>query len=381
MIRPRDPCCPRPVDSPFSEPPALPSIGLGPNLPRESAASGLPGTSPGHTFVRVVGPSRPSIAEVGAETAPTGGRMDEEQAMVFISCGQNRSSDELATAQAIAAALQSEGFATYIAVEQQTLAGVRDNIFNRLRDAEYYVFIDFMRERLLDSPEPEHRGSLFTHQELALASYLEKDVVAFQEKGVRPLDGLIAFLQANCKTFSDRSALPDLVLAEVCSRGWNPAAHNRLRFELPEPPFMDLTMSDDPAKRQGRFFHLRVVNGHPTRAALDCYAYLDRVVECGTGRPVEYETAELRWAGYVLPNAVIAPRSYRLLAAFYVAHDDPAVPQFQMFTISGRFRPWFRGPGSWDLSYRVMCQSLPGSTATYRMTLSSDLNEVRLTRL
>jgi hypothetical protein len=307
--------------------------------------------------------------------------MDESQAMVFISCGQNRSSDELATAQAIAAALQLEGFATYIAVEQQTLAGVRDNIFNRLRDAEYYVFVDFVRERLLDSPDSEHRGSLFTHQELALASYLEKDVVAFQEKGVRSLDGLIAFLQANCRTFSDRSALPNLVLTEVRSRGWSKAAQNRLRLELPTPPFMDLTIVDDPAKPQGRFFHLRVVNGHPTRAALGCYAYLDRVAEAGTVRPVQYETAELMWAGYVMPNAVIAPTSSRLLAAFYVAHNDPTVPQFQMFTVSGRFRPWFHGPGSWDLTYRVMCQSVPGTTATYRMTLSSDVHDVRLTPL
>jgi hypothetical protein len=117
------------------------------------------------------------------------------RARVFISCGQNQLTDEVAVAQGIATRLNQLGFDSYIAVQEQTLRGLVENIFGRLAASEYLVFIDFMREQLADSPD--HRGSLFSHQELAVAAFLELDVAAFQEIGVRRLDGMIRFVQAS----------------------------------------------------------------------------------------------------------------------------------------------------------------------------------------
>jgi hypothetical protein len=56
-------------------------------------------------------------------------------------------------------------FDAYIAVEEQTLRGLTENIFARLANSEYFLFDDFKRDRLEGSNE--HRGSLFSHQELA----------------------------------------------------------------------------------------------------------------------------------------------------------------------------------------------------------------------
>src|SRR5438874_9303687 len=96
----------------------------------------------------------------------------QRRALVFISCGQRKESDEPAIAQRIAERLEELGFDTYIAVQRQSLRSLRENIFEHLRDAEYFLFVDFPREELipLDGTQHERRGSLFSHQELAIAS-------------------------------------------------------------------------------------------------------------------------------------------------------------------------------------------------------------------
>src|SRR5438477_12554495 len=116
-------------------------------------------------------------------------RPDEPRARVFISCGQSRGSDEESTASDIATRLRELGFDPYIAVQEQTLRGLKENIFEQLAKSEYFVFVDFKREQLANSGPPIHRGSLFSHQELAVASYLDIDLMAFQESGGKHDDG------------------------------------------------------------------------------------------------------------------------------------------------------------------------------------------------
>src|SRR5712692_545511 len=118
----------------------------------------------------------------GSETMQTN-RANDLRARVFISCGQAKGSAEESTASALAARLQVEGFDPYIAVQEQTLRGLRENIFAQLAQSEYFVFIDFKREPLEGTDPPVCRGSLFTHQELAIASYLDMPLLAFQESG------------------------------------------------------------------------------------------------------------------------------------------------------------------------------------------------------
>lgn len=151
---------------------------------------------------------------------------------MFISCGQTKNSSEVDTAHAISDILQELGFDPYIAVDEQTLRGLKENIFSQLENSEYFVFVDFERERLISrgqrrwSLHLQHRGSLFSHQELALAACFDLDVLPFQEEGVKPDDGIIGFLQTNPTTFRDRTQLPKLVEEEIRKRiqdgRWDP---------------------------------------------------------------------------------------------------------------------------------------------------------------
>jgi len=96
---------------------------------------------------------------------------DEPRARVFISCGQSKGTDEEVTASAVAGRLEKLGFDPYVAVQEQTLRGLKENIFEQLAKSEYYIFVDFKREELAKTTPPVCRGSLFSHQEFALASY------------------------------------------------------------------------------------------------------------------------------------------------------------------------------------------------------------------
>jgi hypothetical protein len=101
---------------------------------------------------------------------------ETKKARVFLSCGQQKGTEEVSIAQRIKAKLERMGFQLYIAVEEQTLKGVKDNIFSRLAESEYLIFIDFKREELMEKTEKGeskkicHRGGLFSNQELAIIS-------------------------------------------------------------------------------------------------------------------------------------------------------------------------------------------------------------------
>jgi cobalamin biosynthesis protein CbiG len=116
------------------------------------------------------------------------------KARVFISCGQRKNTDEVEIAEKIRELLELKGFDPYVAVREQTLRGLKENIFKQLSSSEYFLFIDFKREQF--KGESVYRGSLFSHQELAVASFLEDiELMAFRENGVKSDDGILRFLQ------------------------------------------------------------------------------------------------------------------------------------------------------------------------------------------
>jgi hypothetical protein len=139
-------------------------------------------------------------------------------ARVFISCGQREGERQIA--QAVADWFVVHGFRPYVALEAQSVQDINSGIIRELRRSDYYVFIDFKRERLTGSDT--HRGSLFSHQELAIAYATEFEyALFFREAGV-DLEGFAAFMASNATVFDDRAALPALVSVAVQRRGWSP---------------------------------------------------------------------------------------------------------------------------------------------------------------
>jgi hypothetical protein len=296
-------------------------------------------------------------------------------ARVFISCGQSKRTDEVETAQRIAKRLRDLGFDPYIAVEEQTLRGLRENIFARLEESEYFVFVDFKREQLAGIDPPLHRGSLFSHQELALASYLELPLVAFQETEVKPEDGMLRFLQANPTRFTDRHSLPNVIADEVRRRGWDPRHRHELALERSSGQYFDhLQVGGE----TGRFFHVAVHNLHRFKTATSCYVYLERATRLDPPAKISLRSVEFKWAGYIYPSVNIPPRTERRFDAFYILHSRPTQLLFRTFSDSMEYIPQIQGAGMYELCYLVVSENFPPSRACLMLTLSETLDRTTL---
>jgi hypothetical protein len=238
--------------------------------------------------------------------------------------------DELTLAREIKTKVDQLGFETYVALDVQNLEGLKESVFTQLTNSEYFIFIDFKREKMADDPL-DHRGSLFSHQELALATYLEIQVMAFQEDGVKKGDGIIHFLQTNPYPFSDRRKLPDLVAGElrnrVRDRRWDPHWRSELIIEHASKPFTNSFHRGH--QKLTRYFFIGVRNRHRHKVARNCYAYLNKIIRVDTGEEIHPKAIELKWTGYTFPNAHIPPHTVRDLDAFYLIHDLP--DKFQYF--------------------------------------------------
>jgi hypothetical protein len=304
-------------------------------------------------------------------------RSDEPRARVFISCGQSKGTAEEQTASAVAHTLQELGFDPYIGVQEQTLRGLKENIFGQLTKSEYFVFIDFKREQLANFQPPVHRGSLFSHQELALASYLEIDVLALQESGVKIGDGILQFLQANATEFADRKSLPRVIADKIQERGWNPHWRNEIALERKPRQFADAPRWESRGGHRrdltGRFFQIDVRNRHRTRMATNCYVYLMKAINLETSEEIPLQMVEFKWAGSVVPHAQILPGAARQFDAFWIDHAYPTTLQFNPYCDANDFTPRVQTEGRYELSFVVVSDNFSPSRGSFTLSLNRSL--------
>jgi len=295
---------------------------------------------------------------------------------VFVSCGQSTDTDEFELANRIGRLLDSLGYDPYVAVAEQTLRGVKENIFARLSESECFVFVDFKREVL---PDGSHRGSLFSHQELSIAAYLEKPLIAFQEQGVR-LEGVLAFVQGNCTKFSNRDELLPMI-ADRVSKNWRSDWRDQITIVRDPNQFADaLHMHPQfPQGRPVRYFHLEVRNEHFSKTSFNTYAYLERIIDTKTGKPVDLKLVEFKWRGVVFPNVVIPYQSSRELDAFLVYHDSPAKLRLGASTDSPEHVKALQ-PGDYELTFVVHSQNFAVSHSTFRLHAGgTNVNDIQFT--
>lgn len=302
--------------------------------------------------------------------------MNDLRARVFISCGQSKGSDEPKIADEISKRLTALGFDPYVAVAHQSLRGLKENIFEQLSRSEYFLFVDFKRERL--GWTSAHRGSLFSHQELALASFLEIDVLAFQERGIKQRDGILGSIQANEIAFSERSTLPDLVIDNVQQRmkegRWDPRWRNELALERGPGDIRDPVVRN--TGKTGRFYYIAVRNRHRSRTALNCCAYLENLSALDRGSDIPVPTVEFKWEGYLLPNAHVHAKTVRRFDAFWVLHESPTQILFNTpFCDAWPFLPNIGGADSqYKLTYLVLSDNFPPARRSFLLKVAGSLD-------
>jgi hypothetical protein len=253
---------------------------------------------------------------------------------------------------------------------------VKENIFARLSESEYFLFIDFKREALQDG---NHRGSLFSHQELSIAAYLDKPLIAFQEEGVQ-LEGVLSFVQGNCTRFSNRDKILPLI-ADKVSKTWQPDWLDQIRITRDSSQFADTLhrYASFPQGRPVRYFHLEVKNDHLSKTAFNCYAYLEKISDVKTGKVVNFKLVEFKWRGVVFPNVVIPYKSSRELDAFFVYHDSPAQLHLGAFTDSPEHMKLLP-TGEYELIFVVHSQNFGVSSSIFKLHVGGgNVNDIQFT--
>jgi hypothetical protein len=322
---------------------------------------------------------------------------NQVRARVFISCGQQRETFEEKIADEIKAKLDSMGFESYVAVTEQTLEGVKENIFRKLSESEYLIFVDFKRDRLFMEKDGKfedtrkHRGSLFSNQELAVATYLgDIDCIAFQEQGVKELDGILRFIQTNCTPFTDRSSLPKLIADKVRKKidkgEWNPHWRNELVLKRSDPREYELVNDSGENPDPTRYFHIAVQNSHRNRIAHDCVGYIERIEVLSTGEVIEPDLVELKWKGFITSRIAIPPQKSRYLDGFYIRHVLPKTVSLGINASVVDYTGYLNSYTLWnandcDLIYVVFSNNFLPARRTFRLRMGNNLDDIEFLEL
>lgn len=230
---------------------------------------------------------------------------------IFVSCGQRKNTREIEIASKVCEIIKKQGFEVFLATEIQSLGALTNLIYQEIETCEYFLFIDFKRDLCVD-PAGEsksfYRGSLFSHQELAIASYLEKECLLFRERGM-PLEGIQQFLVSNAIEFDTTNGSLYKQLEEGIKK-WRIGWKNQLRIDVAQPAYEDAINVS--IQRKERYYHLSVFNDHYVKHAKNCYAYLLHF-NCGPKGYEKIKNSEMIWSGYGTVSMTILPKDNKEL--------------------------------------------------------------------
>lgn len=300
-----------------------------------------------------------------------------------MSCGQRPGEREVA--ERIRSELEPLGFAVYIATTQQTLNDLKSNIFSELEKSDYFLFVDFKRDKI-SRLKSIHRGSLFTNQELGLASYLGLETIAFQETGVLSGDGILGFIQLNPIMFSDREKLPEKIRQEVLKRAWDPMSRNRLSITRNSSEF-DVIAGDPLEDLRGErvrnkvIFHADVKNEHRSKPAINCTVLVHSAFNLDTGDEITLaETIDIKWAGLESPVSIISPTTRRQFDICYFWDNRYSAIQFSAAMNYGnavsRFASSFSGLNKVRLVFVVRSENFPPAYQSFIVHWGNSQKEI-----
>ncbi len=185
---------------------------------------------------------------------------------VFVSCGQR--SRERDVARKIGELLEERGLDAYVAINAQTLMEINTGVIRELKNSDYYLFVNFRRDLIGD----EYQGSLFSHQELAIAYALGFERILVVSQRGAPLEGMLRHIGINTEEFEGLDDCCAVVARALDRSGWTPDYTRRMRADnLRLSPRDELLAF---GSLIGRFLYVDVINGRPDIAALEATARL-----------------------------------------------------------------------------------------------------------
>lgn len=235
---------------------------------------------------------------------------------MFLSCGQRPQERE--AARGIAAVLEQRGFVVYVAIEAQTILEINRGIIRELKNSDCYLFVNFRRERIGE----EHRGSLFSNQELAIAYALGFErILVISQRGVLS-EGMLRYIGINTETFEGFDDCCAVVDRAITRSGWTPEYCRRLRAD-------GLRFSNEfiaYGNLAGRFLYVDIKNGRSDIAALECTARLAELGRKGKLLQASPIRSPLKASGRPGFSHTIFPNSHEAFDLLCVGAFRPPTP-------------------------------------------------------
>ncbi len=293
-------------------------------------------------------------------------------AKVFISCGQ-ASDTEKEIANLVKKWLEEKGFKAFVATSEQDIHDINSGVIEILRGSDYYLFIDFKREAVgTEDGKPTHRGSLFSHQELALAKALGFTKPIFLvEAGVKR-EGMLNFMGANSKRFENYHQVVPLVQELVAQQGWKAGYTRHLRADnlLLDPP---IRFGDHAGMYHVRVAKVEIHNCRNDMAAKNCSARLKAITTAGNVVPSS-DRSVLKVNGAIGFSQFIWPESH---GAFDLLSVDVANPLnvylHSALDVVPR-RPIHLPVGDHDFTYQIYADGFEVYEFTIRLSLNGTIN-------
>lgn len=302
-------------------------------------------------------------------------------AKVFISCGQREGERQIAAKIAEWLKEKEQGFVVYVAKERQTLQDVNNGIIGELATSDYYLMIDFQRELITGNEliaDNEYRGSLFTHQEMALAYYMgyNDHFIALRHEQVK-LEGIAGFLLANAKTFRQNEDVFGLVKDEVKGRGWSHTFSRQLIVDAvspgPKAPFRYLDHTGDYFIKP---WYGYIKNCRRREAAVNTIVRLHSMRVPGSD-PKHPDSAILKWAGQMGYECAIFPEDSKSFSLFHIDAKEPARVFLASAADSHPREPIINSAGIYILKYQVLATAFPLLEFSVKLTHTADIDTVQ----
>lgn len=305
------------------------------------------------------------------------------KATVFISCGMaNKEEKDFAKRLKDFLNDLSKEYKVFISSEQHTLEGVNEHLIKKLKESDYYVFVDLKREKLSDGND--HRGSLYTHQELAWAYVLGlKDVLFLRQKDdAFKTEGLLKYWLCNPIDFNNLDldqTLKTKITKKIESLGWDPKRSRHMQVELLRDSnpikYKDHTEYKDCRAQEQHVVKAKIENRRSDIPARNCVATLWEIENISGNGKIGEDKSNLKWAdraaytGFIRSSKdVNAPESADICLFAINAHNKTEV-YLQSERDHNPREPIISGEGTYKLKYRIYADDFPMKEFTVQLEL------------
>lgn len=289
---------------------------------------------------------------------------------VFVSCGQS-TSEEKQVVSLIEELLIGQGFDPYVAIQVQSIQDVNSGIIGELKKSDFYVFVDFKREAI---DEGQHRGSLFTNQELAIAYVLGfENVIFLQQEGVG-LEGLLKYMGANPVRFTSLEDVPSLLERLLSEKSWNPAYSRHLVVNNLRGLPGTVTVENPFDHWHAKPFYVDVKNKRTDIGAERTQIRLAYITKLPDGQRRRYEIrSPIKVDGARAFNQDIWPGDHGSFELFFVDKGHLEQVYFQSAWDALPLKPIITGVGTYRLDYEGWARNFPMFRFSVTLQVTGDL--------